>query len=311
MEEKEEEKKKNNTGLIVIIVVLVLIVLLLVGYICINKLNNNKNNNQDNTSTNVEGKDNDKEKVKLKTVELSDDEFQKLIGIIPMEGDTPITNDIYTPFDNKKLTISDMSTRWMYAKASQKVTSKGECTQELFQLNGLCDFTLKRDDVNAMVKKLYGDINVEAPAKIDGEFLWHCTLKDDTYSCSNSGGGYAVSEPGSYFSKNLIIKLEEAKKDDNNLYVYIKYARIKYEKNDYYDVKNANDIKFKLLKYGTSDELIDGTNELIGSDFYEYPVKTTLVDKLYNEYKDKLTNYKITYKINGSDYTLVSIEPTK
>ncbi len=255
------------------------------------------------------------EKDTIEEVQLSEDEFNELISFVPEA--TPYDNSReYSAYDSKKVNVSEMDVNWLVYRAMQDVSNKGECTTEQFNLNGVCDFTLQLEDVKTAVKNLYGNVNINYPTVIENNFLWKCTLDNDVYACSNTGGGYAVSEAGIYLqlagTTRTFTKQIKAEKDNNNLYLYVKYAKMEMvfdEQN--VDAIPASDVTFRIRKYGTGNEVID-ENILNGSDYYEENASVTFYDKIYEQFKDKLTTYKITYKITGDNsYNLVSVEPVQ
>ena len=253
-------------------------------------------------------------KNKIETVELTEEEANKLINYVPESTPYAPEND-YSAYDSKKVNVSEMNTNWLIYLAMQDVSNRGTCTTEQFNLNGICDFTLNLEDVKASVKDKYGDINIDYPQEITNNFLWRCTLDNDVYVCSNSGGGYAASAAAIYFklagTTRTFTKFQKAEKDSNNLYVYVKYAKIEAVFDELnVDTLDASGLTFRIRKYGTGNEVID-ENILNGKDFYEESGTPSFYDKVYDQFGDKMTTYKITYKINGDSYNLVSVEPEK
>ncbi len=304
---KEEQKKKS----IVPIIILLLISLVLIGYGVFYLLNNNNNSNNNNNKQESEKKEDNKEEDKLVPVNLNEEEIKKLVNIVPVSEPYSSENE-YSAFDNKKVETKDMDVNWLVYKAMIFVTEKGTCTEEQFQLNGLCDFTLKKEDVEKSVKNLY-DASITLPNKVDSNFLFHCTLDNDVYACSNTGGGYVLNNVMIYFDvvgNRTFVKYEKAEKDSKYLYLTVKFAKYEFV----YDNQNLylqpGEITFRIRKYGTGNEVIDETI-LNGEDYYEENASKSFDEKIYEKFGDKLTTYKLTYKIDGDSYKLVSTEPVE
>ncbi len=264
---------------------------------------------------------NNEEKTELKEVYLTESTANELIEYVPVTKFNELSD---FAFLDKKVTVSEMNINSLVYIAMKKVQYKGTCTKEQFNANGICDWTYKKSDVEDSIKNLYG-LTIEMPKKVNNNFLFRCTLVDDTYACSNSGGGTTSNGPvWDYFvfGDKYIAKYQKALKDDNNLYIYVKFARIGLEGRDD-TAEKPEDFNFKIYKYGNNNELIDN-NLLNGKDYceadrvlndYGYYIYQTrnqksLGEKVYDNYKDKLTDYKITYKINqDNNYSLLSVEP--
>ena len=289
----ENVEKKNNLPVIICFVIgIILIVVSLVLLI---------------TSGNKDKKEEKKEDASTE-IKLTDKEKEKLLSYIP-ESFPYSKDNHYSAYGEDKILVKDMDTNWLVYTAMQYVTEKGECTTELFNLNGLCDFTLKVSDVEKAIKSIYGNINITYPEKVKNNFLWGCTKKDDLYACSNSGGGYLSNSVTEYFGlygTRTFAKVESAKKDGNNLVLDVTYARFEFVYDSANDDLKAEDLTFRILKYGVGDALVDDTI-LSGKDYYNSDKK--FIDQIYNEYKDKLAKYKVTYSIDGSNYKLVSVDP--
>ena len=296
----EEPKKKGKAGLIIFVILLLAAAGFALWFFVLGG---------NGANAKKEEKKEEKED-KPVTLKLSDEEAAKIISAVPYA--TPYSNeDPYSAFDSKKLEVKDMSANWMVYNAMTRVETKGECTTEQFELNGICDFTLKKEDVEKEFKKIYGDVKITFPDNVKDNFLWKCSLDNDVYACSNSGGGYVANNVSTYFnlfgSRNLI-KFVKAEKDSKNLYVTVKYAGFEFVYDSNNDQLEPGDVTFRILKYGTGKDLVDETI-LQGTDFYEEGAK--FADKVLAKYEDKLTTYKITYKIDGGNYVLVSTEPVK
>ena len=309
----EEPKKKGSNGFIIVLLVIFLAVFA-VWFFALGG-NETLGFKKPEEAPNKEEKKEDEKEESIKEVQLEAEETDKLISYVPEA--TPYNKDRdYSAYDSKKVSINEMDANWLVYRAMQDVSNKGECTTEQFNLNGICDFTLQLEDVKTAVKNLYGSVNINYPNVVENNFLWKCTLDNDVYACSNTGGGYAANEVSQYFrlagTTRTFTKHIKAEKDSENLYLYVKYAKMEMvfdEQN--VDAISASDVTFRIRKYGTGNEVIDD-NILSGSDYYEENASVTFYDKIYEQFKDKLTNYKITYKITGDNsYNLVSVEPVK
>ncbi len=251
---------------------------------------------------------------KIEETTLSEEEATKLIGYVPYS--TPYSKEKdYSAFDSKKVSVNEMDANWLVYNAMIEVTNKGTCTTEQFNLNGLCDFTLTKADVEKKVKELYGDANIEYPNVVGNNYLWHCTLDKDVYACSNSGGGYALSDVGKYFDlegSRVFTKYQKAEKDSKTLYLYVKFGKLEmvYDEQNAAELK-ASDITFRVRKYGTGNDVIDEAI-LNGQDYYEANSDKKIYDKVYEKFGEKMTTYKLTYNItSGGLYNLVSVEPVQ
>ena len=305
---EQEPKKKGKGGLILIGVLLVVLAGVCVWYFVLGG-NGSKKDEKEAHSQGEKQEDQNK----IKEFELDEEEADKLVSYVP-EARPYDREKEYSAFDSKKVTTSEMDNNWLVYRAMQDVTKKGECTTEQFNKNGICDFTLSLDDVKQSVKNLYGDVKIDYPNKVEDNFLWHCTLDNTVYACSNSGGGYAVNEATEYFklygNTRTFTKLQKAEKDNNNLYIYVKYGKVEFVYDESIVNVQPGDLTFRVRKYGTGDEVIDET-VLSGADFYEENASLTFYEKLYNQFNDKMTTYKITFKIDNNKYHLVSVEPEK
>jgi len=308
-EQQPEKSKKGSSVLVIFLIIIIIAMGCVIGYLVMNS------RDKETSSGNKEEQQTETEEINFAS--LTEIEAQKLIGQIPIPFALEWKD---TGFLDKKVTTSDMDINHLMYIAMHNVNRQGyeTCTTELTNANRLCDFTLKVEDVKSSFEKLYGT-SLSITDKVDGKFLWHCTRVNDLYACSNSGGGYCTA--GSvyeYFGAGFgiyIRKYQKAEKDENNLYVYVKFARIEIEAPsvDEGGVACAKDWKpeevtVKMYKYGTGDELITSVN---GKDYYEENATKILEDKLYDQFSTQFTDYKITYKINGTNYSLVSVEPVK
>ena len=309
MEEKEEKKKEATTKVnqsvsVSVLVAIIMILACLVVYLAMDKIGlfGGKLEGTVKEKTTEEG---------IQSVELSSTEAQELIKYVPV----PMTPEwIDNAFLSKKVTPEEMDINHLMYNVMQRTTKNNNCTIEHMNANGLCDFTLKVEDVKVNLKSMYGDAISYLPNKVDGGSLWHCTLEGDVYACSNSGGGYCTGGPvDSYFKENnQIVKYQRAEKEYENLYVYVKYARVEVSAPSVGCERDltTNEVTLQLYKYGTGTEKII-KNVLNGTDYYKANDTTPLSEKLYNQFGVQFTDYKLTYKIDGVHYTLVSVEPVE
>ena len=293
-----KEEGKNKGVLIIIAVVFVLAICCFVGYFILTK--NNENGSGDKKKAN-----------ELETVNLTEEEAKVLIDVVPIPS--KYQGWVDSAYLDEKVVLSDMNTSHLIYNAMKRTTRGGECTEELMMQNGLCDFTYKVEDVKKSLDELYGKNKVSLIDKINDSFLWRCTRVGEVYACSASGGGFCATDVSSYLDGDHYIKYKSAQKDDKYLYLTVKFARIDTYFGDVdlclEDLKPEN-VSIQLFKYDASNEkIIDDT--LNGSKYYEENASKTLYDKLYEEYGNQYTDYKITYKINGEHYSLVSVEPVK
>ena len=293
-----EPPKKSKSGLIIIIV---LILLLGVFAVCFFVLGGNGFK-------------------KNKTRELTEKEITELISYVPYATPYPLQSEEYnideqySAYTDKKVSVKEMDKNWLLYNSMTKINNKGKCEDEHFNLNEICDYTLSKDDVLDSLKNLYGDLLIELPNEVKDNYLYKCVLGKDVYSCSNPASKHIINAVTIYFDTygdRSIIKYEKIDQDDENAYIYVKYARLEmiYDENN--TELKAGDITFRLLKYGTGNELID-EKILNASDYYDInDISKPFKDKIYEEFKDKMTTYKLTYKFDGYDYHLTDVEPVK
>ena len=304
----EKSNKKNKVPMIICLVGVLLIMAVAI-FVLLSKGGAEEKENQQS------GNNKPEESEKIEEVTLSEEEAEKLISYVPVSFPYSKDND-YTAFTDKKTIVSEMDSKWLIYNAMNKVENKGNnCNVDLNIINGLCDFTLTKSQVTESIKNLYGDISLELPKEINDNFLWHCTLVDDLYACSNTGGGYATTAVTSYFGihvpKRQFTRTLKAEKDNSHLYIYVKYAKLEMVYDENNDNIQPGDITFRIRKYGTGNEVIDETI-LSGTDYYEDNASKTFYDKLYEQFGDKMTTYKITYNITSEGtYNLSSVEPVK
>ena len=160
----------------------------------------------------------------------------------------------------------------------------------------------------------YGVGVITLPERVDGSFLFNCLKKEDYYLCYSGGGGYVASGILNYLrtvegrNSILIKKYERKEETEENLYLYIKFARIDFTINN--KGKNVEDYSFRIYKYGDKTDLVENKDYYLKDYFAEHSTKT-FQRVIYENFKDKMTTYKITYKIDGGNYLLSSVEPVE
>ena len=321
MEEKNINVNNNkNKGNGLLIGFLIIIIVGLLGVIVFLLINTNSNNKD----TKIE------EKNELKDVYLTENVVNRLISIVPVDLNWTQIN--YSAYQNKKVEVSDIDNRYLIKKA-------------IFSNNGVevsCpDYNLPEgghtcsayliDSVKSTLNSYYGKSNIELLDEVPINNMYSCYIKDNYYVCLQ-GGGYGVTNVAQYFGvfcsneiERFIIEYDRAEKDNNNLYLYVKFARVNFKTTDSF--KTATNTTFQLYKYSNGNELVTDA-VLNGKDYcptisskdswgniqYEHdPLdKKTFDEKIYEQFKDKMTTYKITYKVGEIDsYTLLSVEPVK
>lgn len=292
---------KKSRGVLKAILIVLLLIIALVGGFFIGKsmTKESKNTNKEN---------------KITSVKLGDEETNKLLSYLPK---IKLSHEDYSVYQSKAVTSEMVDSDILFANVVSHVKNKEQCTIELFNLNGLCDFVIKVEDAKKIIKDRYGDINVRTPLSIEGGGLLACTLSNDKFACSNSGGDWLTTEYTDYFDlvfnskfDGSVTEVLKTEKDDNYLYIYEKYIYYKFDKlktDDEYE--NIDNYKFKIYKYSDSNELLNN-NYLNGKDFYKD--NSTFKDELFKYVGDKYTTYKHTYKINNDEnYTWFKTEPLK
>ena len=305
----------NRKGNTLLGILFILIGLGLIGTSVYMTLNKPKENEKEE-----EKKEEEEEETKKVTVVLNDNEKNKLFNLLPIEKDFYYsTGSRISPFKESKVKVTDMDKNWIQvrvAKSTDKDT-RGTCTEEDNKSPGLCDFTISTKTMSNIIKNNYDIDNFELSTRFHGNFLFNCdneTFKDH-YICSASGGGYTFSDEKlvDYFGllgDSAIYKYVKADKDKDYMYVYYKYLFVDYSFDSDDDNLTAKDITFKLF---TSSErkVVVSKDDLNANDYYEEDGKTSFSDKIIKEYENKMQDYKITYKIDGENYKLVSVEPIK
>lgn len=335
IEEKEIVKTSDKKLKIVILVLSILlicatafIVLLLVNSNlskndkCVNDKNESSNVKEDVIDNKESSETKEEDNKKIVEVELGEEELNA-VSLIPVINENLNNIPYFNVYQNEKVYSSNIDASILFANAldRRKIKSR-ECTYEEFQANGICDFSFLAKDLLSLVRQNYDYKNDTLPSKINGSGLLHCTLVGDYYACSISGGGFITGPITIYFEPigyNNITINEKAYKDDKNLYIYQKYANVR---NVNYDgkttVMNKDNIptneliKFKLYKYGNTDDLL--VDEIIdGNDYYEEGKNVkTFSEKLIEKYKDKFTSFKHTFGIReDGTYYYISAEEVK
>ena len=289
-------EKKNNGIFIISVIILVLAICCFIGYFIF-------------TKDNVKGSDNKKSTSGLEEVKLTEDKAKLLIDYVPIPSKYQGWKD--SAYLDKKVLLSDMDKAHLIYNAMRNTTSEEGCTEELMKQNGLCDFTYKVEDVKKSLNEIYGENAIELLDKVEDSFLWHCTRVGEVYACSASGGGFCATNVSYYLHSDHYVKYQSAKKDKNNLYLMVKFARIETdfgEADVCSESTKPENATIQLYKYDSSNKKILN-DTLNGSKYYENNASKSLSDKLYEEFGNKFTDYKITYKISGEHYYLVSVEP--
>lgn len=325
IQNEQSAKKVNGKGhkaYIIVIVVIALAISYGCGFVLGKKLYE-KDNKQDNSPKPVEQtdekqdnnqedkKEDNKEENKVVEITQQEEEVNKLLEYLPSIKMNLNGIKQYSVYQNKKITLNDVDSEILIENAIKHTDErKTECTNEETNANGLCDFTIKTDDVKKTLKQLYGDNNITLKSKIKGSGLLTCTIVKDNYACSNTGGGWTATELELYFNvlNSEYTKYLKSEKDDNNLYIYEAY--LNYRFNDIADNEvekgKLDNYKFKLYKYSNTNDLLVN-EELSGKDFYD--TSSTFKEKIFNYLGDKYITYKHTYKINDDgSYSWIATE---
>lgn len=294
----KKEDKKNNVFLIIAVVIFALAICCFIGYYILTKNNENNSNNKEKSNG-------------LEEVKLTEDEAKVLLGEVPIPSKYQGWED--SAYLDKKVLLSDMNKAHLIYNAMKRSIIGQDCTEELMKQNGLCDFTYKVEDVKKSLNDIYGENSIELLDKVEDSFLWHCTRVGEVYACSASGGGFCATDVSYYLSSDHYVKYQNAKKDKDYLYLMVKFARIETDfggANECSESLKPENATIQLYKDDSSDEKIL-SETLNGSKYYEENASKSLSEKLYEEFGTKFTDYKITYKINGEQYSLVSVEPVQ
>ena len=307
MEEENMKYKKNKKNRIFIIEIIIIALFLAFGSGFILRENLEKKDKKDsNKDIKAEEKSNDVD-------ELSADEIEKLLGILPTRTPNTFSNEIFNVFQNKKITAKDVNNEILLEEGINHSFAKrnNSCTDEEFAANGICDFTVKVEDVKEIIKNMY-DVEVEPLDTFMGSGLLKCTVVKDNYACSFTGGGWTASSLGIYFDtmNNYYVKYLSSKKENGYLYMYVGFVRYKFVGNVDSDATEIDKFNFKLYKNSNTDELLVN-DTLYAKDFYEENSTKTFKEKIFDYLKDNTSNFVNVYKI-GEDgsYTWVYTEPT-
>lgn len=305
--------KKGNTLLGILFI---LIGLGLIGTSVYMTINKPKENEKEEKKEEPE----EEEETKKVTVVLNDNEKNKLFNLLPIENDFYYsTGNRFSPFRENKVKVEDMDKNWIQVKAAKSTDkdTRKECSDEDKKSFGICDFTIPKKTMADIINNNYDLANFELSNRFENNFLFSCEIDDskDHYICSTTGGGYTFSDQKliEYFGllgDSAIYKYVKADKDKDYMYVYYKYLFVDY----FFDPDDINisaeDITFKL--FTSSDRKVEvSKDELNANDYYEEDGKTSFSDKIIKEYENKMQDYKITYKIDGENYKLLSVEQVK
>ncbi len=289
-EKKEEEKQENKPAQN-------------------NETNNNANPKQDDFFEIIKKLEEEKKNRRTK--------YDEILDYVP----TPVARSYYWKdygFLNRKATAADFDINHIVYNAREKLKAGDQSTCPEVELDGPdggCQYTYKVADVKKSFEKMYGT-TVSLPDEVSN-VDWSCKRVDDLYVCLKHVGDILNGPVHYYFGMGYDLNIKEQYKlveddDSDYIYLHIKYARVvvsvtKNDDDSSIDWK-PEDVTLKLYKYGTGSELITIVN---GKDLYEEKPTKLLEDKLYEKYGNMFTEYKITYKKNGNDYTFVSVEPVQ
>jgi hypothetical protein len=329
-ENREVDTKKKSMSFLVVCLVSIIIVmggvilyLLLYGNMGTQELDSNES----------------KQTTKLEEVYLTGEEAYELLGYVPIAtpyggGTDAVGVDMYyTAFSNEKVMVSDMNVNWLLHNTLWKMRmnhlekdiypySTGEAIADEYlskmyygkttmQIYGGGDCTAYAiSDIQKELESRYGKAGITLPEKIYGDVLTECTKKDSYYICKCANGGYATSDMSEYFGtwsgdSTLVREYEKAQKDDQRLYLFFKFAKV-----DFKNITDDNQMTFQVYKDRFSKELITDT-AFNAKDYYEQNSSKGFIESIYNQFKDKMDTYKVTYKMNGAHYILESVEPVK
>ena len=317
----EENKKCKSNKLFVIIIVIIAMALTFGCGIMLGKelFESKKDTKKENEIVDDKKEDNNSSIEKeVQSVSLSKEEINKLLEFLPVVSLSG-SND-YSVYQSKTVYPKNIDISILIENVLNNVNHL-ECTVELFNANGICDYVVNVNDVKNEIRKRYNVDNYSLPSEINGSGLLHCTLVNDLYSCSNSGGGWISNNYTDYFgitynynasfSSNITSYLK-AEKDMDNLYVYeeVVNCRFDYINDNDNDYNNINNYRFKLYKYSDTNDLLIN-DYLEGKDFYEEGgFYKTFKTKVLDYVKDNYTTYKHTFKINSDGtYTWIKTEP--
>ena len=327
MEEKvinEENTKKGNGPLIAVLLLIIAAMGCVIAYLLMNSPSNNKTQ-----STNTENQKQEESKGKeLKEVYLTDEVAKKLMSYVPTGLRS--LKIVYSGYSNKKLEVKDMDNAWLVTNALYKnERAQVSCSGYGYQEGGHSCYAYSIDKITTTLNSNYGKDVVKLPDKVLLNNWNECEKKETAYICL-IGGGVAVSDVSEYFgvieskeADRSLVQYEKAEKEGDNLYLYVKYARLVLKSSD--DFNTAEKATIQLYKYGTGNELITDTI-LKGNDYcptitkkdswgntnyiHDPADKKTFDEKILEQFKNKMTTYKLTFKVGEADsYTLLSVEP--
>ncbi len=323
MEEKieiKEESTKNRNGLLIAILIIIIIVMgCVIGYLLWNEKQNDKTRKEEKGS----------EVEKVKEVYLTDEVIKKLLNYVPVakpyggipeyDGVTGKSVDInmyYSAYSNKKLEVKDMDANWMVINSMGENHGNDVNCSYYNYIGGFYCESYNLETIKTTLNSHYGKDMVKLPEKVHADFLFNCEINNKEYVCRVGGGGYSTGGVNEYFglfsdaaSSVLITQFSKAEKSDNNLYLYVTFARAVFKTTDEYH--KSNNTTFQLYKYGSGNELISDT-VFKGEDYYKENETKPFDAKIIEQFKDKMTTYKITYKVGELDsYTLLSVEPVE
>lgn len=314
---------KKNIGL-----VLSLIGLILIGtsiFMSMSTNNDNKSNNENKENTekqeNTEKKDNTEKKENTeKPVERDknkeDNDLSKtdlsVLNSIPRIENKKLENSKYV-FKDKKVSIDDIDAKDLYSSViySIIVNNSDECDNK-----EECDLKVSLDAVKSEIKKLYGDINKQAPNEITENSIVNCKLNNNLYLCK-----YVESDQKElkgyvkyfYATKDYvnIKRTNSVEKVDNYMYVYEKFLNIRLESPDTMDYDSLSDYKYKIYKNTNTNDL--ASNDIIlGSDYYKEDDTKSFQIKVIEKYIQNAQFYKHTFKLDSDNtYKWVSTEPVE
>jgi hypothetical protein len=318
VEENKQPKKKGNKLFIIIIIIIALALAYGCGLYLGKELYGKEEPKEESKQEEPVSDEPTKEQTpdeptpdepKNGVINLTDSEVSNLLDILPNINDSCYKSIV---FQNNKVTTSNASKEIMTTKAIVSSNhASDECTKKQINANGICDYTVKVSDVKAKLKSLYDVEYSSLPKSIKKACIFSCTLVDDVYACSISGGGYAAEKYDLYFDTiaskdNYYTNYVKAEKEDGYLNLYVDFVNVRFGN---IDSTNLDTYTFKLYKYSNTDDLIiDKT--YYGKDFYKEDSVTKFKDQVLKEAKGKTITYKIVYKINDDNtYAWVSAEP--
>ena len=313
-----KENKKNKILSLIVLIIGILLIGISISLLFINDNSKNDNNNmnsiEEDNNNNDNNNDNNNPEVE-KEIEFGEKELNALTNL-PSINENLYEEPLYSVYQDKKVDAKNVDSKIIVATAISKLEDHGECSMEDWQINdGLCNLTYSTNDIEEKIKELYGNNQYSLPEKVNGSSLLHCTLNNDRYACSNSGGGFSgkyVNYFGIIYDYANLTKNVKVTKTDKNLYIYQEYAKIGLEVLNDGDKNNLDNLLFRAYKYSNSDELVN-SKTFLGKDYYEEGENITpFFDKLSEELKGQLTMFKHTFEINeNGNYIWISTEEVK